>query len=52
MRILISSALLLLSNAFIFAQEPDWVRGKSREYQNEFYIVGVGSGDTRQGAEN
>jgi LPP20 lipoprotein len=52
MRILILAASLVLSNSFLFAQEPDWVRGKSREYQDEFYIVGVGSGDTRQDAES
>lgn len=52
MRIVLSFAVLFWSNAFIFAQEPDWVRGKSREYADEFYMVGVGSGDTRQAAEN
>ncbi len=52
MRILVSIALLLWYNAAIFAQEPDWIRGKSKEYPEEFYIVGVGSGDTRQDAES
>ena len=52
MRMLISLAMLFWSSAFLFAQEPDWVRGKSREYSDEFYMVGVGSGDTRQAAEN
>lgn len=52
MKILISIAVLFWSNAFLFAQEPDWVRGRSREYPDEFYIIGVGSGDTRQDAES
>lgn len=52
MRILLSIAMLLWCNAFVFAQEPDWIRGKSREYPGELYIVGVGSGDTRQDAES
>ncbi len=52
MRSALSLAVLFWLNAFVFAQEPDWVRGKSREYADEFYMVGVGSGDTRQAAEN
>ncbi len=52
MRIAVYIAMLFWCNAFLFAQEPDWIRGKSREYQEEFYIVGVGSGDTRQDAES
>lgn len=52
MRIFLSFAMLLWCNAFVFAQEPDWIRGKSREYPDEFYIVGVGSGDTRHDAES
>ncbi len=52
MRIVLSMTLLLFFNSFLFAQEPDWVRGKSREYPDEFYMVGVGSGDTRQDAES
>ena len=52
MRILVSIAMLFWCNSFVFGQEPDWVRGKSREYPEEFYIVGVGSGDSRQDAES
>lgn len=52
MRIIIAIAVLFWCNAFVFAQEPDWVRGKSKMYPDEFYIVGVGSGDTRQDAES
>lgn len=52
MRIAVSLAVLLWANAFLFAQSPDWIRGKSKMYPDEFYIVGVGSGDTRQDAES
>jgi hypothetical protein len=34
------------------AQKPDWLTGKSSKYPNAFYLVGVGSGKTREAAEN
>lgn len=52
MKIPVSLAVLFLCNGYLFAQEPDWIRGKSMMYPDEFYIVGVGSGDTRQEAES
>ena len=52
MKVTVYIAVLFWCNAFLLAQEPDWVKGKSREYSDEFYLVGVGSGDTRQDAES
>lgn len=52
MRIAVYIAVLFWCNASLLAQQPDWISGKSREYPGEFYLVGVGSGDTRQDAES
>lgn len=52
MKFLLSIAALAWCNVIVCAQEPDWVRGKSAEYPDELYVVGVGSGDTRQDAES
>ena len=34
------------------AKKPDWVEGSSRQYPKAQYILGVGSGDERQAAED
>jgi hypothetical protein len=34
------------------AQKPDWVEGTSKKYPDSQYLIGVGSGDTRQAAED
>lgn len=34
------------------AQKPDWIEGASRKYPDSQYLIGVGSGDTRQAAED
>ncbi len=52
MKILLAVAMLVWCNPVVFAQEPDWVKGKSKQYPEEFYITGVGSGETRQDAES
>lgn len=44
--------LVVMSVGIVEAQTPDWVSGKSSTYPSEFYITGVGSGDTRQEAQN
>lgn len=45
--------ILLLWTAGVDAKsKPDWVDGASVQYPDASYVVGVGFGDTRQGAEN
>jgi hypothetical protein len=34
------------------AQKPDWLQGKSKQYPQQLYLVGVGSGKTLEAAEN
>lgn len=34
------------------AEKPDWVDGSSTQYPEAAYLIGVGSGDTRQRAED
>jgi hypothetical protein len=38
--------------AVTFAQRPDWVQGTSKKFPSGLYLVGVGSGKTREAAEN
>ncbi len=52
MRKVIALIFVLASFSLVKAQTPDWVTGKSSAYPDDQYITGVGSGDTRQGAEN
>ncbi len=52
MRIMLIAAVTLSLAAFANAQTPDWVTGKSSSYPDAQYLTGVGSGDTRQEAEN
>lgn len=44
--------LLLFALSTCTGQKPDWLTGKSPKYPDEFYLVGVGSGRTREIAEN
>lgn len=44
--------LVLVLSGMVRAQTPDWVAGKSGTYPDQYYITGVGSGDTRNEAEN
>ncbi|TAK08974.1 MAG: hypothetical protein EPO39_03380 [Candidatus Manganitrophaceae bacterium] len=51
----LSSVILLLINAtglLLAAEKPDWVDGPSAAYPEASYLIGVGSGDTRQRAED
>ena len=51
----VAVALFLLVGiaGVLFAeQKPEWVDGTSPQYPDASYMVGVGFGDTRQGAEN
>jgi chaperonin cofactor prefoldin len=34
------------------AQKPDWLQGSSKQYPQQLYLVGVGSGKTLEAAEN
>jgi hypothetical protein len=43
---------LLFAVSVCWGQKPDWLSGKSSKYPNEFYLVGVGAGKTRDVAEN
>jgi hypothetical protein len=43
---------LLIAVGVCTAQKPDWLTGKSAKFPNAFYLVGVGSGKTREAAEN
>ena len=43
-------ALGLVSGAA--AQKPDWLQGSSKQYPQQLYLVGVGSGKTLEAAEN
>lgn len=52
MRTVIVFVFVLSSFSLVKAQTPDWVTGKSSAYPDDQYITGVGSGDSRQGAEN
>ncbi len=52
MRTSIVGLLILFTAAMSLAQTPDWVTGKSGMYPDAQYITGVGSGDSRQEAEN
>jgi len=52
MLLLSSVALPLFDNGIVFAGgKPDWVDGPSGEYPEASFMIGVGSGDTRQRAE-
>ncbi len=53
--LLLSSVALLLfdtTGRLLAAEKPDWVDGPSAEYPEAAYLTGVGSGDTRQRAED
>lgn len=52
MKTLIVALLIFASSGLAGAQTPDWVTGKSSQYPDQLYITGVGSGDSRQEAEN
>ncbi len=52
MRTVIAIMFVALSTGLVKAQTPDWVTGKSSAYPDDQYMTGVGSGDTRQEAEN
>lgn len=52
MKTTMMAIVLLLASGLACAQTPDWVTGKSSQYPDELYITGVGSGDSRQEAEN
>lgn len=52
MRMSLVGLLILFTAAMSLAQTPDWVTGKSSMYPDDQYITGVGSGDSRQEAEN
>jgi hypothetical protein len=43
---------LLFAASVCTGQKPDWLKGKSPKYPDELYIVGVGTGKTREAAEN
>ena len=43
---------LLFAASVCTGQKPDWLTGKSSKFPNEFYLVGVGAGKTREAAEN
>jgi hypothetical protein len=44
--------LVALGATAAFAQRPDWVQGTSKKFPAGLYLVGVGSGKTRDAAEN
>lgn len=53
--LILSSVILPLFNAtavVLAAEKPDWVEGASAKYPEASYLIGVGSGDTRQRAED
>src|SRR5579884_340695 len=52
--LLLSSLMLsFLTTGYLLATEkPDWVDGASAQYPEATYLTGVGSGDTRQRAED
>lgn len=54
--ILIFSSLMLplfeTTGFSLAAEKPDWVDGPSTEYPEASFLIGVGSGDTRQRAED
>ncbi len=52
MKTLMIALVVLLTTGLASAQTPDWVTGKSGQYPDQLYITGVGSGDSRQEAEN
>jgi hypothetical protein len=49
---LVTLFLIGLGAAAAFAQRPDWVQGTSKKFPAGLYLVGVGSGKTRDAAEN
>jgi hypothetical protein len=53
-RLLISWVVFVWVSATtaVHAQRPEWIGGKSRAYPDGQYIVGVGSGSTREAAES
>jgi hypothetical protein len=48
--VLTAAVLGLVSGAT--AQKPDWLQGSSKQYPQQLYLVGVGSGKTLEAAEN
>ena len=50
--ILLPVCVLLLGLSTAFAQRPDWLQGTSKKFPAGYYLVGVGSGKTRDAAEN
>jgi len=46
------TALLLALTSGAAAQKPDWLQGSSKQYPQQLYLVGVGSGKTLDAAEN
>lgn len=52
MKTMMIALVVLLTSGLASAQTPDWVTGKSSQYPDQLYITGVGSGDSRQEAEN
>ncbi len=52
MKTILVAVFVIASVGFVNAQTPEWVTGKSSTYPDDQYITGVGSGDTRQEAEN
>jgi hypothetical protein len=43
--------LLALAGGCIGINAPDWIGGSSRDYPNGAFLIGVGTGDTRESAE-
>ncbi|HWP83065.1 MAG TPA: LPP20 family lipoprotein [Bacteroidota bacterium] len=52
MRIRFSALALVMIAHTALAQRPEWIGGKSRAYPDGQFIVGVGSGSTREAAES
>jgi hypothetical protein len=53
MKTIVATLLALLFAAgTCTGQKPDWLTGKSSKFPDEFYLVGVGAGKTREAAEN
>lgn len=48
----IALPFFVMTGLLLAAERPDWVDGPSAQYSEAAYLIGVGSGDTRQGADD
>ncbi len=49
--VILTTLIALFINSAPLAAPPDWAKGRSKRYPEGLYLVGVGSGDSRERAE-